>query len=213
MNVLYQPLPTEYDGYIVNTDFQIWVQLVLMFQDDELSDSEKFYIMVELMFGTGVTDIDGNEIIRDHPDDPEEFSRILQFFLSGWCLDNKQESKDSQEVMDFNIDQWRIYSDFRQIYHINLNEASLHWWEFMAMLWNMPTDISSFHSVVSIRSKEITSDMGSKEREMVKKAKKIYSLGNKKEVYTDEQKTKIDAYDKMMESIRLKKKIADDFRR
>ena len=111
-------------------------------------------------------------------------------------------------LMDFNNDQWRIYADFRQIYGINLNEADLHWWEFMGMLWNMPQRQSSFLQVVDIRRKKLKSKMSKEERESIRNAQYIYGLEEKKEkkrVYTDAEKQKIDEVDALREKMKRKK--------
>ena len=190
-NVLYEPLPEEWEGYKVNTWFQIGIQVFLIFDDDCLFAYEKEEVIKSLMFS------DDNGEIREHPEG-EEFIKCLGWFLNGWSNDNPAKRVGKKKVLDYERDQWRIYADFRQIYGINLNEAELHWWEFCALLWNMPAEYSSFLQVVEIRKKEITTSMSKKEREFYKNAQTVYALEQPEKEYTKEEETKIDEFDAMM---------------
>ncbi len=196
-NILYEPLPTEWNGYQVNTWFQIGIQVQLMIEDDSLSDYEKNESLLWLLFGE-------EEELREHPQN-EELGECISWFLNGWCHDNSPKQKEKQKVMDYYIDQYRIYADFRQIYGINLNEADMHWWEFCGLLWNMPYKQSSFLRVIEIRTKKIQKNMSKEEKEATEKAQETYSLEQKETAeYTDEEKSKIDEYDRMMEIARKK---------
>lgn len=194
-NVLLDPLPTEWNGYPINYWFQIGIQIYLVFEDDELEDFEKADVIVNLLFPGEVPP-------------KEQVQECLEWFLNGWCHDRSPKERDKRRLMDFNNDQWRIYADFRQIYGINLNEADLHWWEFMGMLWNMPQRQSSFLQVVDIRRKKLKSKMSKEERESIRNAQYIYGLEEKKEkkrVYTDAEKQKIDEVDALREKMKRKK--------
>lgn len=201
-NILYEPLPEEWNGYKVNTWFQVGIQVSIMNDDDSLSDYEKSQSLLWLLFGD--EDADGNEFRREYPQG-EDFKECVTWFLNGWCHDKSPKQKDRQKVMDYYIDQYRIYADFRQIYGINLNEADMHWWEFCGLLWNMPYKQSSFLRVIEIRTKKIRKGMSKEEKEATKEAQETYSLEQKKSVeYTEEQEQKIDEYDRMMELARKK---------
>lgn len=195
-NVLYEPLPQEWNGYTINTWFQIGVQIYLVSEDTELMDFERAGIIAELLFP------------GEHPPS-DEMQECIGWFLNGWCHDRSPKEKSKHKLLDFNRDQWRIYADFRQIYGINLNEADLHWWEFMGMLWNMPQRQSSFLQVIEIRQKKITSKMGKEEREAIKKAQYVYGLdvvdGQQKREYTDEEKRKMDDVDQIRAKMKEKK--------
>lgn len=199
-NVLLDPLPTEWNGYPINYWFQIGIQIYLVFEDDELVDFEKADVIANLLFPGEVPP-------------KEQVQECLEWFLNGWCHDRSPKERDKRRLMDFNNDQWRIYADFRQIYGINLNEADLHWWEFMGMLWNMPQRQSSFLQVVDIRRKKLKSKMSKEERESIRNAQYIYGLEEKKEkkrVYTDAEKQKIDEVDALREKMKRKKEETDE---
>ena len=199
-NVLLDELPTEWNGYEVNTWFQIGVQLALLQEDEELSDYEKMQSMMELLF----SDEEGH--MREHPYTVKELDECIKWFLTGWQHDRKVKKDDSKErLLDFDVDQWRIYADFRQIYGINLNEAELHYWEFMGMLWNMPFELSSFLHVIDIRQKKPESGASIESKKKLAELKAVYELDKPEVIYTKEEEEKIDDYDRMMEAIKEKK--------
>ena len=195
-NVLYEPLPEEWNGYPINTWFQIGIQIYIAAEDRTLMDFERAEIVKELLFPEEIPS-------------PEEIQECMGWFLNGWCHDRSPQEKEKRKLLDFNRDQWRIYADFRQIYGINLNEADLHWWEFMGMLWNMPERQSSFLQVIDIRRKKINAKMGKEEKEAIRLAKYIYGLEDveekKKREFSTEEKQKIDDVDRMRELMKAKK--------
>lgn len=194
-NVLYEPLPEEWNGYPINSYFQIGIQIYLAAEDKTLIDFERFQIIKELLFPAEVPP-------------PGEMQECIGWFLNGWCHDRSPKEKEKRKLLDFNRDQWRIYADFRQIYSINLNEADLHWWEFMGMLWNMPERQSSFLQVIDIRRKKIKAKMSKEEKEAIRQAQYIYGLEDvedkKKREFSLEERRKIDDVDRMRELMKAK---------
>ena len=218
-NILYEALPEEWNGYQLNTWFQVGIQIYLVHEDNTLADFEKSQIIIDLLFGDVVEDKNGEEkeIVRDYPQDSTEFNECIEWFLNGWSHDNSPKQKQKRKLMDYYKDQYRIYADFRQIYRINLNEADLHWWEFCGLLWNMPVKKSSFMCVIGYRVKKVNKNMSKEEKEATLEAQEIYSLEQpkQKKEYTKEEESKIDDYDRMMEDIAKKqaerKMIAEKF--
>ena len=131
--------------------------------------------------------------------------------MTDWNHDHNSKV-DKTRITDFNIDQWRIYSAFKQHYGINLNTDKLHFWEFMGLLTTLPE--CAYTRVIDIRAKKITSKMGKDEKKVYAELKKVYALDQLNEVeYTDNQKEAIDEFDRMMEEqkkIREAKKLAED---
>lgn len=203
-NVLYNNLPYAWEKngveYILNTSFCVGVQLSLLFDDEELTGLERMYYITQLLFANK----DGT--IREFPQNPDDFEECLQWFMSGWHHDKPNPQQEHNEkVMDYYVDQGRIYADFRQIYGINLNTEDMHWWEFQWMLWNMPDGLSSFLNVVRIRTQKPRAGASLEEIKAIKNAKTIYGLGKEKgQEYTKEQEKAIDDYDQMMAEIKAK---------
>ena len=157
-NVLMDELPTEWEGYQVNTWFQIGIQVYQVYEDDGLSDFEKNDLIIQLLFSNE----DGT--MREVP---KELNDCILWFLNGWNHDHAVQDDDHTRKMDFDVDQWRIYADFRNNYGINLNEADLHWWEFMGMLWNMPRRDRHF-------CRSLTFGQRNRERKILLSTKKLW---------------------------------------
>ncbi len=206
-NVLLDPLPTEYKGFPIDPDFQIGIQIIQITQameNGDLPKQEGYAIALSLLFLE--KDKNGNQLILP---DAETAMEGLVWFLTDWNHDRNTKS-DSARVTDYDIDQWRIYSAFRQHYGINLNTDKLHFWEFMGLLTTLPE--CAYTRVIDIRAKKITSKMGKDERKAYTELKKVYALDQPMEAkYTDKQKQTIDNFDRMMEEqkkIREAKKLA-----
>lgn len=205
-NVLLDKLPTEYEGFPIDSDFQTGIQIMQVLEDEELTHQEQIGVALSLLFLQ--EDEDGNSL--PFPD-VQTAAEGLVWFLTDWNHD-KNKTGDKERVTDYDIDQWRIYSAFRQHYGINLNTDKLHFWAFMGLLTTLPE--CAYTRVIDIRAKKITSKMGKDERKAYTKLKKAYALEQPKEVeYTDSQKSAIDDFDRMMEEqkkIREAKKLAAD---
>ena len=201
-NVLLDDLPTEWHRYKLNTGFEIGIQLMQVQYDNSINEYDKADTFLWLLFGDG-------ESLREHPEG-EEFVECFQWFLNGWFHDNPDpESQNSRErLVDYDVDQWRIYADFRQIYGIDFESIDyMHWWMFCGLLWNMPFKQSSFLQVVSKRQEKPVSGSTPEYRKALAKAQKIYALDQpeQKREYTEDEKNAIDEYDRMMAEIRGRK--------
>lgn len=203
-NVLLDPLPTEYKGFPIDSDFQIGIQIMQALEDGELSRQEGQAVALSLLFLQ--EDAQGNQLPLP---DAETALEGLVWFLTDWNHDHNSKV-DKTRITDFDIDQWRIYSAFKQHYGINLNIDKLHFWEFMGLLTTLPE--CAYTRVIDIRAKKITSKMGTDEKTAYAELKKVYALDQPNEVeYTDNQKAAIDEFDRMMEEqkkIRESKKLA-----
>lgn len=208
-NVLLDKLPTEYEGFPIDTDFGIGIQIMQALENEKLTQQEKIGTALYLLFLT--EDSEGNPLPIP---DAQTAINGLMWFLTDWNHDNNK-SEDKTKVTDWDIDQWRIYSGFRQHYGINLQTDNLHFWEFMALLTTLPE--CAYTRVVDIRSKK-PNKMSKEEKSMYARLKEVYALKQPKAVeYTDEQKQAIDDFDRMMEeqkkireSKRLAKKAFED---
>lgn len=204
-NILLDRLPTEYMGFPIDSDFQIGIQIMQILEDGDLSRQEGQAAALSLLFLQ--KDEQGNPLTLP---DVKTALEGLVWFLTDWNHDCNSHQGDKTRVTDYDIDQWRIYSAFRQHYGINLNTDKLHFWEFMGLLTTLPE--CAYTRVIDIRSKKITSKMGKDERKAYTELKKVYAIDQPKEVeYTDGQKAAIDDFDRMMEEqkkIREAKKLA-----
>lgn len=144
-NVLLDPLPTEYRGFPIDSDFQIGIQIMQALEDGELSRQEGQAVALSLLFLQ--EDAQGNQLPLP---DAETALEGLVWFLTDWNHDHNSKV-DNTRITDFDIDQWRIYSAFKQHYGINLNIDKLHFWEFMGLLTTLPE--CAYTRVIDIRAK------------------------------------------------------------
>lgn len=185
-NVMLDKLPTEYKGYPIDSDFGIGIQIMQVLENEELSQQERIGKALSLLFITD--DEEGNALPL-----PDINTAIegLKWFLTDWYHDKPNE-KDKAKVTDYDIDQWRIYSGFKQHYRINLQTDNLHFWEFMGLLTTLPE--CAYTRVIDIRSRKITPKMSAEEKKALKEAKKIYALDALEEDLTDEEKEAVEAF-------------------
>ena len=183
-NILLDELPTKWGetegfaGYELNTDFRVGIQIMQAMTDSELSESEKFYVINRLLFKKSGASV-------------EEIAECVEWFLSGWNHDKVISSGKNETAISFDNDHGRIYSAFMSQYHINLNTAQMHFWEFMILLTNL--EDCAFTKVIDIRTKKITSKMSKEEKEAYKRGKKIYSI-HQEQPYTEEEDEMLQAF-------------------
>lgn len=187
-NVMLDELPSEWNGYRIDTDFRTGVQLSQILYDEEYSEYERLTGSVELLF-------------LDIPDNMGEAIEGLTWFLNGWNHDHL-ESSNNERCVDFDMDQWRIYSAFMNQYYIDLSKVDMHWWQFMGMLTSLKE--CAYTQVVNARAEKIDPKMSAKEKEERKKVKRIYAIraGEEQEVMSEEEKAR---YDEFMKYAKIKK--------
>lgn len=190
LNVMLDELPDMWEVYPIETDFRIGIQIHQILEDKDLTDYEKYISAADLLF-KGV-----------HPD-PQYYSDAVMWFMSGWNHDNSGKSKDRTRVLDYDIDQWRLYSAFRSQYGINLNTANMHYWEFMGLLTTL--DKCAFTRVVDIRLQKETPKMGKEAKAALKKAKDMYRLEQPDQKVSEEVKQKTEEALKRFEEMRKAK--------
>ena len=189
-NVMLDELPDMWEGYPIDADFRIGIQICQIMEDGDLSDSEKWIRSAELLFRGIYPDI-------------QYYEEAVMWFVSGWNHDNSKKSKDRTRVLDYDIDQWRLYSAFKAQYGIDLNTVNMHYWQFMGLLTTL--NECSFTKVVDLRMKKINSKMSKEEKANLKKAKEIYALDQPKEQISEEDKQKKQEAIEQFEKIRKAK--------
>lgn len=180
INVMLDELPRVWKGYRLNTDFRVGMQIMLIQEDSELSGHEKIHVIMELLF-------------KDkRPENVNDLNECIEWFINGWNHDNfagkrsKTGKKKIVKQMDFDLDQWRIYSAFLIQYHINLAEESMHWWEFMGLLTSL--DECAYTKVIEIRNKRIEPRMSQKEKQAIRQAHEIYALEEEEDEESPEER-------------------------
>lgn len=172
-NILLDPLPEEWNGYPIDSDFRIGIQISQCLEDKSLSKLERKLTAINLLFPD-----------EDKRPELEEANSGLKWFLNEFSHD-KHKSTGGSNPISFDNDQWRIYAAFFNQYRIDLNTIDMHWFTFMGLLSNLCE--CSFNGVVDIRQKKLTSKMSKEEKEAYNKAKEVYSLAEEEPI-SDEQK-------------------------
>lgn len=168
-NIMLDPLPNDWNGYPIDSDFQTGIMISQCMADESLSNDEKFLTAMDLLFP------------QDKPP-VNEAEEAITWFLNEYNHDNMSSKKKEKEeiVFDFDIDQWRIYAAFKSQYNIDLNTAQLHWFVFMGLLSNLAE--CALTRVMDIRQKEITPKMSRKEKNAIMAAKKVFAINPPKEL-------------------------------
>lgn len=187
-NVMLSDLPDEWKGYQIEADFRIGLQISQLLYDSDYTEFERITGCIDLLY-------------YDIPESVEEAMQGITWFLNGWNHDNFEKG-DNVRCVDFDMDQWRIYSAFLNQYHINLSEADMHWWKFMGLLTSL--NECAYTQVVGIRSEKINPKLSQKEKEAKKKAKRIYAIqnGDDQDEMSTEEKAR---YDEFMKFAKINK--------
>lgn len=184
-NILLDPLPQEWNGYPIDSDFQTGIQMYWIMEDGEMTVYEKVLHAGRMLFPKRL------------PESMDDVAEAIAWFLQGWNTDHPGREKQEKPVMDFQMDQWRIWAAFRRQYQIDLNKDILHFWVFMALLRNL--DECSLTRVAEIRGKKLGAKMSAEERKAYAEAKAIYALDKQQEQheFTPGEIEMIDAFDAM----------------
>lgn len=181
LNVLLDPLPTDWNGYPIDPDFQIGIQISQCMADESLSNTERFYMVKHLLFP------DENNCPED-----SEVPEAVKWYLTEYIHDHHDSNANDEIIMDWDVDQWRIYAAFRSQYHIDLNKETLHWFTFMGLLSNL--EECAFTRIMDIRQRKITSKMSKEEKTALRAAKKIFEIKTPEDKISPEEKERIEKF-------------------
>lgn len=189
-NILLDILPTEYKGFRIDPSFQVGIQVYQILHDDELTKQERIGTAIALLF----PDKDEESGEQLPVPDLETALEGIEWFLSDWMHDNSDECTDEekQTIMDYDIDQWRIYSAFWSQYKIDLNCTDLHFWQFMGLLQNL--EDCAFHRVMGIRQAKITPKMSAEEKTALRRRKRVYALKQAEPELSAEDQEAVDQF-------------------
>ena len=143
MNLLVDELPdaVEIDGkeYLLNTDFRNCLNVMLAYQDEDLTDNEKCTIMLTNLY----------------PVIPENIEVALEkalIFLDEGKKSQPGKADSKPKVYSWSKDANMIYSAFKQTHGIDLTVEKMHWWKFVALFMDLGAD-TAFSSIVNLRSR------------------------------------------------------------
>ena len=150
------PIVSGYPDYLLSgqlkkkcdTHFRVWLQISRVFDDSDLSPSEKAYHAITLS-GIRCTDI------------VEDLQGINLFLACG-----KVTRETGKRVFDFDLDSGRIIASFQSEYGIDITskDCSLHWWRFCDLLHNL-SDKSALMQAIQIRNMKLPEGNSKEARE------------------------------------------------
>ncbi len=178
-NILTDSLPETVivDGreFPIESDFRAGIQFELTILDKKMTDKEKFKKVMEVFYGN-----------TPPHNKSEALKAIIGFYKCQFSSEEhkpeektdeeeKTEQKPPKRIYDFKYDDGYIYAAFLQQYGIDLTEARLHWWRFMA-LFKALTEDTLFVKIMGYRSADTSKIKNRTDRERIMRLKQVYAL-------------------------------------
>lgn len=158
----------------INTDYRTALACLKAINDDEITDIERAYAVISLLFG------EDTEI-----QDTDEALKKATYFL---CCGKKNKQNNDEIVMDFEQDEEYIRTSIRTDFGINLNEVDyMHWWEYNELIHGL-TEQCILSKVIGIRQMDESDYKEPKTLKKIRDAKNSVALKKKKIHYNDDEK-------------------------
>lgn len=127
--------------YNIRTDFRDILTIFEAFNDVELTEYEKYEVMIEILYKD-------YQSISD--EDMEEAIRQAVWFIS--CGKDKEESRQEKQVFDWQQDEQMIFSAVNHVAGMETRSMDyLHYWTFIGYFNEIGEGL--FSTVISIRQK------------------------------------------------------------
>lgn len=147
----------------LNLDFRNVLRMIDVLGDDNLMSEARDYLALKCVYRHPK-----KRMLKDIKGTLNE----IKNFLFG-----EPDGEWHERITDYSQDAEMILSAFRQVYGINLLKDRLHWFEFTALLINLPQG-NKYTEVLSIRARPIpvATQYNTEERQWLMKAKLMYGL-------------------------------------
>lgn len=116
--------PKDILGHPIETDFRKWMRFGQLWTSP-LTENEKIYLSFI-------------NILGEVPEDADRW--LIAIFDFYACGEVKKRTPAKERLLDWRVDSPVIWADFRVYVGMDLDTASLHWWEFMALFQSLPKD-------------------------------------------------------------------------
>lgn len=173
--------------YPIRTDYRNVLQIFEAFQDQEMTQEERWIVATYLLFEDFCCDDDVIQGVEDGFDMDEAVKQILWFISAG----RPERNISELPLYNWKQDEQVIFSAINKVASTETRELDyLHWWTFLGYFNEIGEGTFSF--VVGIRNKLNHGEKLEKhEKEFVNRNKDIVIL---KPVLTKEEQEKEDAY-------------------
>ena len=158
----------ELDGkqYEIHTDFRVWLYIDKLLLSADVSPAAKAAKMLSLCYKR-----------RLPPDASAAVRLLLQFYSGGVRKENtkKKPRGNGKRIYDFEQDAELFYAAFLECYAIDLTEAKLHWWKFLALFRALDGNCR-LCEVMRWRAADLSQISDKRQKEFYRKMKRIYRL-------------------------------------
>ena len=158
----------ELDGirYEIYTDFRVWLYVDKLLLSADVSPAAKAAKMLSLCYKR-----------RLPPDASAAVRLLLRFYCGGVREGNtvKKPRGSGKRIYDFEQDAELLYAAFLECYKIDLTEAKLHWWKFLALFRALDTNCR-LCEVMRWRAVDLSQITDKRQKDFYRKMKRIYRL-------------------------------------
>jgi hypothetical protein len=162
VNILVHEFPKSLEvcgiDYLINSDFRTCLRIILAYEDDNLTISEKNMVMLKNLYR-----------VYTHkarlPEDVQAAAEAGVKFLNGGDEVKTGEGESGLRIFSFTKDARFIFSAFRQTHGIDLEETDMHWWKFLAYFMDLGAD-TFFCNLTSLRKRLNTNKATKEEKAM-----------------------------------------------
>lgn len=167
----------------IDTNFKTALLCMEVYNDPDLSNVEKAYLVLD--FIVGLNNIDENEY--------EEALNKVNWFLDGGL--NYENVSGKKKIMDWIQDEQFIFSAVNKVAGKETREESyIHWWTWLGYFTEINEGL--FTTIVSIRSKKARQEKLTKaEQEFYKKNKSIVDINER---LSAEEQAEIDRWNEIL---------------
>ena len=176
--------------YTIRSDFRTAIEIMIMFNDPELSQQEKLISMLEILY----EDLDGMAL-----EDMETAALQAIAFLDGGKMGNaeREDNTHNKRLYDFEQDFSIIISAVNKVAGMEVRSLPyLHWWTFLGYFHEIKD--GTFSEVLNIRYKKAYGKRLEKhEQEFYRRNRKMIDLRKR---YTKEEEEYIAELQRMLDS-------------
>lgn len=161
--------------YDINYDYRTIIRILTAFEDSELTDSEKIFIMVKNIYKEDIPE-------KDYFEACEKAKRFID--CDGKFANNK---KTETRTYSFTKDADFIFTGINSTHHIDIDEKDdLHWWKFMDFFMDMSTECF-FGELIYYRKRKAEGKLTKEEKKQYQEIKHLVDL---EDVYSKSEERK-----------------------
>lgn len=172
VDLLTEPLPTEWEGRAIHWDFRPMVRLINELRRSR-SDAETAQIITRAVGWFYPEPVPDEEV-------PEAFQSLMRFAQGGTdeetakAQEEARDDRSGEPILDYHYDAEYLLGAFQQAYGIDLTVDKVHWWRFKALLRALPPE-TPMGRIMDFRSAD-PSEMDEAHRRYYATMKERYAL-------------------------------------